>query len=92
VINNEHDDDTQAPTTDRTFTPVQQRDARRLLADLRAWAETLRDATPPGLLFAFSSSERLTMHAWGQFEATAKRLERLVDGEPETHDDEGGEQ
>ena len=87
MIGNEtHDDTTDlaTPTTDRTFTPTEQRDARRLLADLRAWGQTLRDATPPSFI-PLTAAERLTLHAWGQFAATATRLERLLGGErPET--------
>ena len=76
--------DTTETTTDRTFTPAEQRDARHLLDDLRAWGQTLRDATPPSF-FPLTAAERLTLHAWGQFAATATRLERLLGGErPET--------
>ena len=89
MSNETHDDTTDlaAPTTadaDRTFTPAEQCDARRLLADLRAWGQTLRDATPPSFI-PLTAAERLTLHAWGQFAATATRLERLLGGErPET--------
>ena len=77
--------------TDRTFTPDEQRDARRLLADLRAWGQVLRDSTPPSLTFFLTPAERIGPHAWQQYQAVVGQLERLFsdNAQPPTHD-EGG--
>jgi len=85
--------DTTETTTDRTLTPAEQRDARHLFDDLRAWGQVLRDTTPPGfgLFYVPTPAERIATHAWQQYQAVVGQLERLFsdNAQPPTHD-EGG--
>ena len=79
-MSNETNKTNPTETTDTTSTPAQRTEAQRLLADMLSWGQILRDAVPPlyGFLIFSSPEQRIASHAWGQFQAAAKKLENLL--------------
>lgn len=77
-------------TNETPLTPDERTEARRLLADMLAWGQILRDAQPPVSVFPIFQppEQRIGWNAWAQLQAAAKRLESLLGSQPETPESE----